>query len=173
MRINPITSPGPCTICGEPADGLSFMGNPDGRSWQLCGSGPCWSKANRQSDKLEADYEITLDQKQLSMAAGNYCADVLKALPAGVYAQSQLSITTYPERGELAAVFRAWGPAKPIQPRQGRVTGVTSAAPTCPRCLEPVLLGQGHSVGSNGVPTHNSCPPAARGYEPTEEIDEP
>lgn len=73
------------------------------------------------------DYEITLDQQQLSLAAGNYCADVLKVLPAGVYAQSQLSITISPERGELTAVFRAWGPAAPVQPKQVCVTGLTTS----------------------------------------------
>ncbi len=51
MKFEPITSPGPCTICGQPADGLSYMGNPDGREWQLCGSSDCWDTAGRQASE--------------------------------------------------------------------------------------------------------------------------
>lgn len=50
VEIEPITSPGPCSICGKPADGLSFMGSPDGRVWQLCGEKACWDAADKQQD---------------------------------------------------------------------------------------------------------------------------
>lgn len=111
------------------------------------------------------DYEITLDQQQLSRAVGNYCADVLKALPIGVYPKSQLSVITKPEQGEVTVVFRAWGPPGPV----GHMP--SGAA---------VYAGDGHPAVRNTDPartpgmltsTVGQVVPAR--YEPTEEVDEP
>ncbi len=49
----PIASPGPCAICGEPANGWTAMLSSTGKHWELCGSSDCWSAAGREVDEEE------------------------------------------------------------------------------------------------------------------------
>lgn len=48
IELEPLVSPGPCSICGKPADGLSFVGG-HGKEWQLCGDSECFGKASAAS----------------------------------------------------------------------------------------------------------------------------
>jgi hypothetical protein len=50
IEFEPITSPGPCSICGKPADGMTGRGSPDGREWQLCGDRACSDAADKQQE---------------------------------------------------------------------------------------------------------------------------
>lgn len=56
------------------------------------------------------DFEIEIDQEQLTVAVGDYCVDRLRRIPSGTYESTQVSIITDSSKGTLRVVFRAWAP---------------------------------------------------------------